>query len=96
MGRLCYPTQAPGRVLVPCATGPENCHGAGYFNCVQMRVSGCKNHYKFVLRAGAKAKTVTSLLTLSPSVLCGVLYFSVMKPESQTLLLVNYHTKNEK
>ena len=26
------------------------------FNCGQVRVSGCKNHYKFVLRAGAKQK----------------------------------------
>ena len=34
------------------------------FNCVQMRVSGCKNHYKFVLGAGAKAKTVTSNLPI--------------------------------
>ena len=34
-------------------------------NCVQMRVSGCKNHYKFVLVAGAKAKTVTIQLTHS-------------------------------
>ena len=25
-------------------------------NCRQMRVSGCKNHYKFVLGAGAKQK----------------------------------------
>ena len=38
------------------------------FNCVQMHVSGCKNHYKFVLGVGAKAKTVTSLLNI-PSVL---------------------------
>ena len=30
------------------------------FNCVQMRVSGCSCHYKFVLSAGAKAKTVTT------------------------------------
>ena len=30
-----------------------------YFNCVQMSVSGCNNHYEFVLGAGAKAKTVT-------------------------------------
>src|SRR4030065_1443170 len=30
------------------------------FNCVLMRVSGCKNHYKSVLSAGAKAKTVTN------------------------------------
>jgi hypothetical protein len=29
------------------------------FNCVQMRVSGCKNHYQSVLGAGAKAKSVT-------------------------------------
>ena len=26
------------------------------FNCVQMRVSGCKNHYEFVLGAGQKQK----------------------------------------
>ena len=38
------------------------------FNCRQMSVSGCKNHYETVLGAGAKAKSVTSLLTL-PSVL---------------------------
>ena len=34
------------------------------FNCVQMRVSGCKNHYKFVLSAGAKAKSVTNNLPI--------------------------------
>ncbi len=44
------------------------------FNCVLMRalpnvaqrswVSGCKSHYKFVLGAGAKAKTVTSNLPI--------------------------------
>ena len=34
------------------------------FNCGQMRVSRCKNHYKFVLRAGAKAKSVTNNLPL--------------------------------
>jgi len=33
-------------------------------NCEQMRVSGCKNHYKFVLGAGAKAKTVTNNLPI--------------------------------
>jgi hypothetical protein len=33
-------------------------------SCVQMRVSGCKNHYKFVLGAGAKAKTVTNNLPI--------------------------------
>jgi len=26
------------------------------FNCVQMRVSGCNSHYKFVLSAGAKVE----------------------------------------
>jgi len=34
------------------------------FNCVQMRVSGCKNHYEFVLGAGAKAKSVTNNLPI--------------------------------
>ena len=33
-------------------------------NCVQMRVSGCNGHYKFVLGAGAKAKTVTNNLPI--------------------------------
>ena len=47
------------------------------FNCVQMRVSGCNNHYKFVISAGAKAKTVTSNLPIL-SVLClGVFVFIV-------------------
>ena len=32
--------------------------------CGQMRVSGCKNHYKFVLDAGVKAKTVTNNLPI--------------------------------
>ena len=44
------------------------------FNCGQMRVSGCKNHYKFVLGAGAKAKTVTNNLPLL-SVLAVSCYF---------------------
>ena len=30
------------------------------FNCGQMRVSGCNGHYKFVLGAGVKAKSVTN------------------------------------
>jgi len=58
-------------------------HGYKDFNCGQMRVSGCNNHYKFILGAGAKveeqsdqipqggAKTVTSLLII-PSVLAQV------------------------
>jgi len=119
MGRLCYPTQAPGRVLV---LQPESCHGArrvwhtfchpgtklvehyacrgtsliGAANlspvtklgedtgavsryklsrsqkfvkvqdlyCEQMRVSGCNNHYKFVLGAEVKAKSVTNNLPI--------------------------------
>ena len=50
---------------------PENCHGAGFIlragERVRVQVSA-----GFVLGAGVKAKTMTSLLTL-PSVLCGVL-----------------------
>ena len=38
------------------------------FDCGQMRVSGYNGHYEFVFGAGAKAKTVTSLLII-PSVL---------------------------
>jgi hypothetical protein len=34
------------------------------FNCEQMCVSGCKDHYEFVLGAGAKAKTVTNNLPI--------------------------------
>jgi hypothetical protein len=34
------------------------------FNCVQMSVSGFSFYYKFVLGAGAKAKTVTNNLPL--------------------------------
>jgi hypothetical protein len=34
------------------------------FNCGQMRVSGCIYHYKAVLGAGAKAKTVTNNLPI--------------------------------
>ena len=41
-------------------------------NCVQMRVSGCNNHYKFVLGAGVKAKSVTNNLPIL-SVLCCVI-----------------------
>jgi len=122
MGRLCYPTQAPGRVLVPrvlgakklsrCKEGMAHFLPSGYkfcelyecrgtiliramklsryrifvagtgavsryklsrsrkfitvqdFNCVQMRVSGCNGHYRSVLGAGAKAKSVTNNLPI--------------------------------
>ena len=30
------------------------------FNCGQMRVSGCRNHYKFVLSAGAKVEELAT------------------------------------
>jgi hypothetical protein len=50
----------------------EICQGILDFNCVQMRVSGCQNHYKFVLGAEVKAKTVTNNLPIL-SVLKGVL-----------------------
>jgi hypothetical protein len=39
------------------------------FNCGQMRESWCNGHYKIVLSAGAKAKSVTNNLPLL-SVLC--------------------------
>jgi len=120
MGRLCYPTQHPGRVLVLYS---ESCHGARRvwrtfcrhgtnfiehyacrctklisetdlsrcnkcckmgtgavsrykfdrsqntvtvqdLYCGQMRESGCNNHYKFILSAGAKAKSVTNNLPI--------------------------------
>ena len=35
---------------------PDSCQGIQEFNCELMRVSGCKNHYKFILRAEAKQK----------------------------------------
>ena len=45
------------------------------FNCVQMSVSGCKNHYKFVLGVGAKAKSVTKQLTHIVRVGCSFLFY---------------------
>jgi hypothetical protein len=50
----------------------EICQGILEFNCEQMRESGCRNHYKFVLCAEVKAKTVTNNLPIL-SVLKGVL-----------------------
>jgi len=46
------PCPVPG--VVSCTRGAVQ-----DFNCVQMRASGCNNHYKFVIAAEAKAKTVT-------------------------------------
>jgi len=48
------------------------------YDCVQMRVSGCMNHYKFVLGAGAKAKTVTNNLPIL-SVLCGAIILESLR-----------------
>jgi len=43
-------------VAVQTISEPENCQGITDYNCMQMRVSGCKNHYTFILGAGAKQK----------------------------------------
>jgi hypothetical protein len=51
-------------VAVQTVSKPKNCQGLLDFNCVQMRVSGCKYHYKTVLGAGAKAKTMTNNLPI--------------------------------
>jgi hypothetical protein len=51
-------------VGVQIVSEPEICQGILDFNCGQMRESGCRNHYKFVLGAGAKAKTVTNNLPI--------------------------------
>ena len=51
-------------VRVQFISEPEICQGILNFNCVQMRESGCRNHYKFVLGAGVKAKTVTNNLPI--------------------------------
>ncbi len=59
-------------VAVQIVSRPEISQVILDFNCEQMRVSGCRNHYKFVFGAGAKAKTVTNNLPIL-SVLKGVL-----------------------
>jgi hypothetical protein len=51
-------------------------------NCGQMCVSGCNDHYEFVLRAGVKAKTMTSLLILTGVVSKSVVSFLVMQDVS--------------
>jgi hypothetical protein len=48
------------------------------FNCGHMRVSGCDGHYEFVLRAGAKAKSVTNNLPLLTVLCLGQLSISNM------------------
>jgi len=44
-----------------------------------MRVSGCNNHYKFVLSAGAKAKSVTNNLPILSVLWLVVLLYSLLK-----------------
>jgi len=51
-------------VAVQIVSEQEICQGIWDFNCLQMRESGCWNHYKFVLSAEAKAKTVTNNLPI--------------------------------
>ena len=44
-------------------------------NCGQVSVSGCNGHYKFVLRAGAKAKSVTNNLPILSVLAAALIYF---------------------
>jgi len=46
-------------------------------NSVQMRVSGCNGHYKFVLGAGAKAKTVTNNLPILSVLAAAIIFLSI-------------------
>jgi hypothetical protein len=45
------------------------------FNCLQMRVSGYNGYYKFVLGAGAKAKSVTNNLPILSVLVLVILLF---------------------
>ena len=62
-------------VAVQFVSEPENCQGILNFNCEQMRVLGCKNHYKAVLGAGVKAKSVTIQLTYIDRVTVAFIYY---------------------
>ena len=55
-----------------------------------MRVSGCKNHYEFVLGAGAKAKSVTNNLPIL-SVLATGLFISNIHGFNYCLLSIEYY-----
>jgi len=53
-------------------------------DCVHMRVSGCNNHYKFVLWAGAKAKSVTNNLPILSVISCwAILKLSLLQELSR-------------
>jgi len=53
-----------------------------------MRVSGCKNHYQFVLGVGAKAKSVTNNLPILSVLAFRALFLSVYLLSRQALWLV--------
>ena len=44
-------------------------------SCGQMRVSGCNGHYNFILRVGAKAKSVTNNLPILSVLAVGFIIF---------------------
>jgi hypothetical protein len=62
--------------------------------CVQVRVSGCKNHYKFVLGAGVKAKSMTNNLPILSVLGTGQVYnhlrIKVVKSQKQSLFKSPY------
>jgi len=64
-----YPTQQIGTIQLPHARRAR-------------KLSRCKPHNKTVVSAGAKAKSVTSLLTL-PSVLCAAFIFKFIQGSSK-------------
>ena len=57
-------------------------------NCWQMSVSGCNNHYKSVLGAGAKAKSVTNNLPILSVLAFRTFYFTILSPVSFVFLFI--------
>jgi len=55
-------------------------------SCVQMRVSGCNGHYKFVLGAVVKAKSGTNNLPLALTVLAAVIVFNIILYWNQNII----------
>jgi hypothetical protein len=102
--RLSITARQYGEVVLPDAStgqGPGTPSTRGYklsrsqksvmvqeFNCRQMSVSGCKNHYKFFLGAGAKAKSVTNNLPIL-SVLWAVVNYWYMNSSPLITLIGN-------
>ena len=54
----------------------------------QVRVSGCNGYYKFVLGAGAKAKSVTNNLPILSVLAFRAFYFTILSPVSFVFLLI--------